>query len=564
MDYDEAFDKLEANKDWIFVIAVIAAIAVLFLAFSVKNEVDSKLPIVISEKEKNESYVESRVSGIVLKSAFFQDSEGNLVRETIIENTGETIDLDAFDVVPEEYSRNVNEVVFEPAAQAEFLSLSPVIRKTTLSLKKGESAKITRKTKASNPFNYETAPLLILTKPVENDEQLLNELKKTTTLGLGFVEVNAFEKKVLEESIKKQNPTRVINSLNTAVEEARMELQENPSIQPRKPLFLQKNLPYKTNSFLLSEIQNTEIEPTQASLFPELPESIEFTATETNPIDEEKISIESTDLGAPLVKITGVANNFVSFDYSKTSNGYDLFFESFVSGEFKDGFWQFDSAPGVMEITFSKTPNEKKLVPINIEIKHEQAPLFPVEEFGTDLDATVEEIEELPIITVEPQATIAPSTCLQDAQKLVDAAKKYEKKRLADFSNPCQSYAEDKVSCACFVSLSLKEGNYGSVLGRIEPAAYRIFNLAKSKGAIEFGVNDLNKLKPGDLVFFKNTYAATHGQTITHVGIYVGNDKMIHSGHPVNIASVSTFRDRTGKNAFYKALRVIPSCINEK
>ncbi|ETJ18416.1 hypothetical protein Q604_UNBC18634G0002 [human gut metagenome] len=58
------------------------------------------------------------------------------------------------------------------------------------------------------------------------------------------------------------------------------------------------------------------------------------------------------------------------------------------------------------------------------------------------------------------------------------------------------------------------------------------------------GLCDISKnvteedLKPGDLIFFQGTYNCS--DTVTHVGIYVGNGMMAHSGNPCQYASFQT------------------------
>ncbi len=55
-----------------------------------------------------------------------------------------------------------------------------------------------------------------------------------------------------------------------------------------------------------------------------------------------------------------------------------------------------------------------------------------------------------------------------------------------------------------------------------------------------------SEVKPGDLVFFTKTYSTSN--TVTHVGIYVGNDKMIHCGNPIGYSSLSS---RYNQEHFY-------------
>ena len=52
-------------------------------------------------------------------------------------------------------------------------------------------------------------------------------------------------------------------------------------------------------------------------------------------------------------------------------------------------------------------------------------------------------------------------------------------------------------------------------------------------------VIEREEARPGDLVFFEKTMG-TDVKGITHVGIYVGNDMMIHAGDPVGFADLKS------------------------
>ena len=45
-----------------------------------------------------------------------------------------------------------------------------------------------------------------------------------------------------------------------------------------------------------------------------------------------------------------------------------------------------------------------------------------------------------------------------------------------------------------------------------------------------------DELKPGDLVFFTGTYATTNA--VSHIGIFVGDNQMIHAGDPIGYANL--------------------------
>ena len=61
-----------------------------------------------------------------------------------------------------------------------------------------------------------------------------------------------------------------------------------------------------------------------------------------------------------------------------------------------------------------------------------------------------------------------------------------------------------------------------------------------------------DKLRPGDLVFFHSTY--DFYEYITHVGIYVGNDMMLHCGDPIGFASL---KDPYWQSHYYSGGRLV-------
>ncbi len=89
-------------------------------------------------------------------------------------------------------------------------------------------------------------------------------------------------------------------------------------------------------------------------------------------------------------------------------------------------------------------------------------------------------------------------------------------------SNPSTSF-----DCSGFVYWVLNESNNAN-FGRT--TAQGIFNLSREVSASE--------VKPGDLIFFQGTYNTA--DTVTHIGIYVGNGMMIHAGDPIGYADTTT------------------------
>lgn len=89
-------------------------------------------------------------------------------------------------------------------------------------------------------------------------------------------------------------------------------------------------------------------------------------------------------------------------------------------------------------------------------------------------------------------------------------------------SSPATSF-----DCSGFVSYVLNNCGVGWDVGRL--GATGLMNICTR-------VSSAN-VQPGDLIFFEGTYDTTGA---SHVGIYVGNNMMIHCGDPIQYASINT------------------------
>ena len=88
-------------------------------------------------------------------------------------------------------------------------------------------------------------------------------------------------------------------------------------------------------------------------------------------------------------------------------------------------------------------------------------------------------------------------------------------------SSPSTSF-----DCSGFVSWVINHSGWN--VGRL--GAQGLYNICTPVSRAE--------AKPGDLIFFTGTYSTP--LPVTHVGIYVGNQKMIHCGNPIQYASINT------------------------
>ena len=91
----------------------------------------------------------------------------------------------------------------------------------------------------------------------------------------------------------------------------------------------------------------------------------------------------------------------------------------------------------------------------------------------------------------------------------------------------------------------------GFVRSMFEQTVGKVLPRRASEQAAATEKIDKQDLKPGDLVFFN-----TMRQTFSHVGIYVGDNKFIHSPRPGKQVKVEDMRDAYWERRFTGARRV--------
>lgn len=124
-----------------------------------------------------------------------------------------------------------------------------------------------------------------------------------------------------------------------------------------------------------------------------------------------------------------------------------------------------------------------------------------------------------------PDFTDDPGTAMGDGSfeaMLAEAEKYLGYPYVLGGSSPSTSF-----DCSGYVSWVINHSGVGNV-GR--QTAQGLYNLCTPVSK--------ENMQPGDLIFFTGTYSTAN--PVTHVGIYIGNGRMIHAGDPVSYADINS------------------------
>ncbi len=119
----------------------------------------------------------------------------------------------------------------------------------------------------------------------------------------------------------------------------------------------------------------------------------------------------------------------------------------------------------------------------------------------------------------------------QGDQNIVTEALKYE-----GYPYVAGGKGPNSFDCSGFCIYVLKQCGYKFTAG----SSQDLYNLSSRVSASD--------LKPGDLVFFKGTYATSK---VSHSGIYIGNGKMIHAGTTRTGVCIVNLSEKYWANHFY-------------
>jgi NlpC/P60 family len=135
---------------------------------------------------------------------------------------------------------------------------------------------------------------------------------------------------------------------------------------------------------------------------------------------------------------------------------------------------------------------------------------------------------------------------LVSSSKVVDFAKTFDHSSWVDPSSPgpyCALFVRHVFrQCGANLAVASKPSDWADSRHMAQGAAF-----ANSLAGDEIGpkITSKSMLQPGDLVFWRKTYAEfAHSPVITHVGIYAGNGKVVDRGSSgVHYRSIDTFSD---------------------
>lgn len=312
------------------------------------------------------------------------------------------------------------------------------------------------------------------------------------------------------------------------------------------------------NSCKNTSIDLPEPSPTVSlgsSLFPSVPDVLEFFLSEESPSGVNYFVLESSlPLGEPLLKISGELSELSSegvissFKVKRISeNSFNISVLVDVENvDFVEGLLPFDELKGFLVVSYAALLQEKS-IPIVVKINHVNLwPTFYSDEEDPDSYDDFE-ITDPSLPVVSPKPSYEYSVCRTESSRIVSFAQSFVGKIKYVWGGTSLSRGAD---CSGFVQSVFK--NFGIYLPRTSREQFNV-GVPVSK----------NSLYTGDLVFFKNTGRSG----ISHVGIYLGYGKygkctFLHSSSGSKTVSYGSICNSFFRQRYAGAKRVIKSCVS--